>query len=378
MLILLRHGGFDVLTRPLAVAPLSYVEYSATLNAAKAGTYAGLVFDYTSKNDFLFAAIIPGTNQVVLGHVSNGKWTIDATASATINAGTNYTLLVALTEETTNSVNVVLNGKSVLSFTYNYLVHDGGVGLLAKGGAATFDNVLLRGDDVAYAGGGTPDLAAAPANATGAFVTPLTGDELQQIITAAYDSWTAADPSSATALQNVTFAIADLPGQMMGETIGRSIVIDPTAAGYGWFIDPTPAANEEFSRSTPTGELFATSGSAAFGEMDLLTVVMHELGHVLGLEHQTQGVMEAALAPSERLVLTDSGGNGGAAAALAASAAKPQTWVFDELRGEFLGAGTKYYLAENNLRFNFPDSDGAVSSQNDNGSDWLIVTRSHK
>ena len=76
---------------------------------------------------------------------------VDASTSATINAGTNYTLLVALIEGTTNTVNVVLNGKSVLSFSYNTLVHNGGVGLYAKGGNATFDNVLLRGDDYAYA-----------------------------------------------------------------------------------------------------------------------------------------------------------------------------------------------------------------------------------
>src|SRR5205823_2865896 len=47
-------------SRPLAVAPLSYVEYSATVNAGKAGASAGLVFDYTSANDFLYAAVVAG------------------------------------------------------------------------------------------------------------------------------------------------------------------------------------------------------------------------------------------------------------------------------------------------------------------------------
>ncbi len=85
-------------SRPLAVAPLSYVEYSATVNASQAGVWAGLVFDYTSTNDFLYVAVIAGTNQVVLGHRSNGNWYVDAVASTTITAGTDYNLLVALTE----------------------------------------------------------------------------------------------------------------------------------------------------------------------------------------------------------------------------------------------------------------------------------------
>jgi hypothetical protein len=54
------------------------------------------------------------------------------------------------------------------------------------------------------------------------------------------------------------------------------VTIDPTAAGYGWFVDATPAADSEF---------LATPGSPAYGRMDLLTVVEHELGHVLGLQH---------------------------------------------------------------------------------------------
>ena len=35
---------------------------------------------------------------------------------------------------------------------------------------------------------------------------------------------------------------------MLGEAVGKTIFIDRDAAGYGWFVDPTPAADEEFTR----------------------------------------------------------------------------------------------------------------------------------
>src|SRR5262249_41746688 len=54
-----------------------------------------------------------------------------------------------------------------------------------------------------------------------------------------------------------------------------AIWIDQTAAGYGWFIDPTPAADS----ASP-----AVPGSPAYGKIDLLTVVEHELGHELGFD----------------------------------------------------------------------------------------------
>ena len=62
--------------------------------------------------------------------------------------------------------------------------------------------------------------------------------ELTPIVDEAIRRWAAVAGSQA--LAGVSVQIADLPGNMLGETIGKTILIDRDAAGYGWFIDPTP------------------------------------------------------------------------------------------------------------------------------------------
>jgi hypothetical protein len=44
----------------------------------------------------------------------------------------------------------------------------------------------------------------------------------------------------------ITLAISDLPGGAVGQTTGTSITLDTNAAGYGWYVDPNPAANTDF------------------------------------------------------------------------------------------------------------------------------------
>src|SRR4029077_13022266 len=54
------------------------------------------------------------------------------------------------------------------------------------------------------------------------------------------------------------------------------VVVDAVTAGHGWFVDATPLQDEEFTDGV------ARPGSAASGHEDLLTVVLHEMGHFAG------------------------------------------------------------------------------------------------
>lgn len=65
--------------------------------------------------------------------------------------------------------------------------------------------------------------------------------------------------------------------------------IDRDAAGHGWFIDPTPLEDNEFERLLVEDVLHARASGGAAERMDLPTVVLHELGHLAGFEHTSDG-----------------------------------------------------------------------------------------
>ncbi len=111
---------------------------------------------------------------------------------------------------------------------------------------------------------------------------------------------------AAGVLHDVTFEITDLPGDLLGRAMGTSVIqIDVNAAGHGWFVDPTPADDREFRPTWGRGEMFALSHSPAHTRVDLLTVVLHELGHVIGHDHSDEGVMEKSIPLGTRRVWDD-------------------------------------------------------------------------
>jgi hypothetical protein len=134
--------------------------------------------------------------------------------------------------------------------------------------AATFTSIRVRTDDAAF----LPAKALLMAASTGlGTVSPVSAATLDAALAAATGYWTAqgVDPARFAAVR-VVFGALD--GAALAETTDWTITLDRDAAGWGWALGAAP------------------------GRMDLVTVLAHELGHLLGLAHG-EGVMEPVLTP---------------------------------------------------------------------------------
>ncbi|MBX7166091.1 MAG: hypothetical protein K1X74_07050 [Pirellulales bacterium] len=113
----------------------------------------------------------------------------------------------------------------------------------------------------------------------------LTPGQVGALLNEAAARWLAAglNPAGAAQAALAQVQIVDLPGTQIARTVASQIFLDTTAAGNGWFVDASPQDDSEFAAAV-AGQKQAQAGSAAATKIDLLTVLAHELGHVLGLE----------------------------------------------------------------------------------------------
>jgi hypothetical protein len=110
-------------------------------------------------------------------------------------------------------------------------------------------------------------------------------------------------------LASADYELGTLPTGLLGSTDvpGNQVMLSLDAAGQGWFVDPTPLQDEEYLPGDANTPLTALAGSPAAGKIDLLTVVLHEMGHLVGrpdvsvLDHPAD-LMAGALAPGQRYV----------------------------------------------------------------------------
>jgi nicotinamide mononucleotide (NMN) deamidase PncC len=203
------------------------------------------------------------------------------TQAGTALAGSDFvsktqTLTFVAGGATTQNFVVAIVGDKVKEPTETFSVAISGVGGTAGAAIGTgVGTVTIIDNDGAM-------LAASTAPA-GDDVAPLTDDALRPVVDLAIAEWKRMVPAADFA--DVVFTITDLPGDQLGWTEGRLVSIDATAAGWGWVVlDPTNAHLR----------------------MDLLTVLLHELGRTLGYTtddaHRIR-VMQPTLSAGEHVAL---------------------------------------------------------------------------
>ncbi len=135
----------------------------------------------------------------------------------------------------------------------------------------------------------------------------LTTRDIQLVLNEAVGKWAAAgiDANAISLLSSAEIRIADLPNATLGQVVGNRVYLDTDAAGYGWFVDQTPENDDEYDLLA-NGQLSAETGPAAAG-IDLLAVLTHEFGHLLGLDDHADDladVMYESLATGRRTLPT--------------------------------------------------------------------------
>ncbi len=128
-------------------------------------------------------------------------------------------------------------------------------------------------------------VAASPLNSAAAHES-LTPSQLVPLVHEALARWESAGATAAqlNVLRAATIEIRDLADpRTLALAGGSTITLDNNAAGRGWFLDSTPSTDEEFSIPLTTSAARAATGPAV-DRVDLLTTILHEYGHLLGLD----------------------------------------------------------------------------------------------
>jgi hypothetical protein len=257
-------------------------------------TTAGLVqvdVRHLSGGNGLSAAISPSGDRVYVRSIFNGA--IDAFAfdpnTGALSAAPIFSITVSNATSSFFGIDPMAispdGGLLYVSETGKLSVYSASTGALL---ATVTDPHISQPTGVAVSGGQPQLFAGNPQTPTGGAAN-LIQEQLQPVVSQAI-ALLATAGFNVSGLGQVDFRLVTLPESLLGMTYQKTIWIDQNAQGYGWYIDVS-GSNVAFTRVAGTNEFRALPDSPANGHVDLLTVVTHELGHVLGFPSIDSGIL---------------------------------------------------------------------------------------
>ncbi|HYJ05296.1 MAG TPA: putative Ig domain-containing protein, partial [Chthoniobacterales bacterium] len=136
---------------------------------------------------------------------------------------------------------------------------------------------------------------------------PLNQADLDSVVATAISRWSATglDDHQLATLRSLKFEVADLPSIYLGDASADRIRVDNNAGGNGWFIDASENSDGLFKKDTSSTRGYTDPADAPAGRIDLLTTIMHEMGHAMGLadsyvEQDRDSLMYGFLTKGER------------------------------------------------------------------------------
>jgi Bacterial Ig domain/Right handed beta helix region/Immunoglobulin I-set domain len=134
----------------------------------------------------------------------------------------------------------------------------------------------------------------------------LNQGDLDSIVADAIARWeaTGLNDHQLETLRSLRFEVADLPSIYLGEAEANRIRVSSNAGGNGWFI-ASARDDAQFGKETSATRRYSEATGAPAGRVDLLTTIMHEMGHAIGLpdsyaEKDRDSLMYGFLTKGER------------------------------------------------------------------------------
>ena len=120
-----------------------WVTFSAVVNVASTGTFENgyIAFDYVDADNFKFAGLAVDSDEIDIGQVSGGAWTVNASTGLTTETDVDYLLRLWVKDE---EVDIFVDDVKRLSHNYGESIDDGTVGLMVHQSNARFDNFQVK------------------------------------------------------------------------------------------------------------------------------------------------------------------------------------------------------------------------------------------